>query len=71
MVIGASGQLGQCLAAVVKEEQREGFAFLSRSEADILHIPSLEAAFREHAPAYCINCAAYTAVDRAEDEPEL
>lgn len=70
-MIGASGQLGQCLEAVVKEEKLEGFAFLSRKEADILAVTSLEAAFQQHAPAYCINCAAYTAVDKAEDEPDL
>jgi dTDP-4-dehydrorhamnose reductase len=70
IVIGASGQLGQCLAAVVKEENLEEVAFLARAEADILEPSSLEAAFQKHSPTYCINCAAYTAVDKAEDEPE-
>ncbi|GAA4424865.1 dTDP-4-dehydrorhamnose reductase [Pontibacter saemangeumensis] len=71
IVIGASGQLGQCLQAVVKEKNAGNFIFLSRKEADIADEDSLRSAFTTHAPAYCINCAAYTAVDKAEDEPEV
>lgn len=71
IVIGASGQLGQCLQAVAKEKKLNEIIFLTRETADIQHTGSLEAAFRAHQPTYCINCAAYTAVDKAEDEPEL
>ncbi len=70
IVIGASGQLGQCLQAVAKEKGSEQMVFLSREDADILDNASLRAAFEAHQPAFCINCAAYTAVDKAEDEPE-
>jgi dTDP-4-dehydrorhamnose reductase len=43
--------------------------------ADRLHLPIDDAAavsrfFRDHQPAWCINCAAYTAVDKAETEKE-
>ncbi|WP_161891008.1 dTDP-4-dehydrorhamnose reductase [Pontibacter russatus] len=71
IVIGASGQLGQCLQAVAKEKNAGNLIFLSREEADIADAASLRAFFAAHQPAYCINCAAYTAVDKAEDEPEL
>ena len=70
IVIGASGQLGQCLQAVAKEKGSEELVFLSREAADIADTNSLRNAFATYKPAYCINCAAYTAVDKAEDEPE-
>jgi dTDP-4-dehydrorhamnose reductase len=71
LVFGASGQLGQCLAQVAKERNVLHLVFLSREQGDILDPESLTALFAQHRPAYCINCAAYTAVDKAEDEVEL
>ncbi len=50
IVIGASGQLGQCLAVLVKEDNLEGFTLFSRAEANIVDVSSLKAAFREHSP---------------------
>jgi dTDP-4-dehydrorhamnose reductase len=37
---------------------------------DITSLDTVRAFFDEHGPEWVINCAAYTAVDRAEDEPE-
>jgi dTDP-4-dehydrorhamnose reductase len=71
IVFGASGQLGQCLQFVVRERNIAGFTFLPEAEADILYRETLERVFKEYKPQYCINCAAYTAVDKAEDEQEL
>lgn len=62
--------MGQCLQSVVKGKNTDNFIFLSRDEANIAVEDSLRSAFSEYDPAYCINCAAYTAVDKAEDEPE-
>ncbi|MCJ8164180.1 dTDP-4-dehydrorhamnose reductase [Pontibacter sp. E15-1] len=70
IVIGATGQLGQCLQAVAPEKGAAQLVFLSREQADIADAASLRVAFEAHQPDYCINCAAYTAVDKAEDEPE-
>ncbi|GEO04070.1 NAD(P)-dependent oxidoreductase [Adhaeribacter aerolatus] len=70
IVFGASGQLGQCLQAVAPEKNIDNIYFLTKSEANILDNISLQATFQKYEPVYCINCAAYTAVDKAEDEPE-
>ncbi|OGX82723.1 dTDP-4-dehydrorhamnose reductase [Hymenobacter coccineus] len=71
LVFGASGQLGQCLAHVAQERNIPGIVFPPEAQANILDVSGLQALFAEHKPAYCINCAAYTAVDKAEDELEL
>ena len=71
LVFGASGQLGQCLAHVAKERNTPGLVFPPEGQANILDVSGLQALFAEHKPTYCINCAAYTAVDKAEDEVDL
>ncbi|WP_462264695.1 dTDP-4-dehydrorhamnose reductase [Mucilaginibacter sp.] len=68
LVLGASGQLGNCLATVAGAQQVEGMIFPPEGEANILDTEALQRLFEKHRPAYCINCAAYTAVDKAEDE---
>lgn len=71
MITGAGGQLGQKLigAARALEEDIRIFAY-SRSTLDITKAEDLRAAFAEARPDVCLNAAAYTAVDRAESEPE-
>ncbi|GAA4345948.1 dTDP-4-dehydrorhamnose reductase [Hymenobacter saemangeumensis] len=71
LVFGASGQLGQCLAQVAQERGSTSLVFLPEAEANILNPEGLQALFARYQPSYCINCAAYTAVDKAEDEVEL
>ena len=71
LVFGASGQLGQCLAYVAEARNTPGLVFLAEAQANILDPVGLAALFAEYRPAYVINCAAYTAVDKAEDEVEI
>lgn len=71
LVFGASGQLGQCLAHVAKERNTAGLIFPPEDQANILNPAGLRTLFEQQRPAYVINCAAYTAVDKAEDEVEL
>jgi len=71
LVFGGAGQLGQCLARVAQEKNLTGLVFLNETEGNILDLASLEALFTVNQPAYAINCAAYTAVDKAEDEVDL
>ena len=71
LIFGASGQLGQCLAQVARERATPGLVFLPEAQANILDPAGLAALFAAHRPAYVINCAAYTAVDKAEDEAEM
>jgi dTDP-4-dehydrorhamnose reductase len=71
VVFGASGQLGQCLKNVAEIQGIKTIHFPAESEADILNKEALKRIFDTYKPAWCINCAAYTAVDRAEDDVDL
>jgi dTDP-4-dehydrorhamnose reductase len=71
VVFGASGQLGHCFKNLAEKEELSAIYFPSESEANILDIDALKKVFETYKPAYSINCAAYTAVDKAEDDNEL
>jgi dTDP-4-dehydrorhamnose reductase len=71
IVFGASGQLGQCLKKLAGERNITSIHFPDESEADILNNDALKKVFETYKPAWCINCAAYTAVDRAEDNVDI
>lgn len=70
LVTGAGGQLGQALRAQAHLHDDITFHFATSAEADITNAESLNAVFTAFKPNYCINTAAYTAVDKAESEPE-
>ncbi|RZJ71960.1 dTDP-4-dehydrorhamnose reductase [Flavobacterium sp.] len=70
LVTGASGQLGQALKSIHQNYENLDFHFADSSQADITNLASLEAIFDQVKPEFCINAAAYTAVDKAESEPE-
>jgi dTDP-4-dehydrorhamnose reductase len=71
IVLGASGQLGTCLKMVSTRRGIQDIAFPTEEQGNILDMAGLEALFTTHTPQYVINCAAYTAVDKAEDELAL
>ena len=71
IVFGASGQLGQCLKVVAEQQNIHDINFLPEEQANILEVEGLRSIFKTESPQYCINCAAYTAVDKAEDEQDL
>src|SRR5690606_6091275 len=68
LVTGANGQLGQEIRAIADSFPAFNFVFLTREELQIHELGSLSAAFEKYSPAFLINCAAYTAVDKAETE---
>ncbi|WP_373097928.1 dTDP-4-dehydrorhamnose reductase [Zhongshania sp.] len=70
LVTGANGQLGQCLADRLKA-QGISHTLLSRGDADINDTVVLEKIIADKEVTAIINAAAYTAVDKAESEPEL
>ena len=70
LVIGASGQLGQELQALAPEFPGYRFLFATKDELDILHPVETGEYFSSRSIDFCINCAAYTAVDKAETEKE-
>ncbi|MFC4209952.1 dTDP-4-dehydrorhamnose reductase [Pedobacter lithocola] len=71
LIIGAGGQLGQCLKTVAERRGIQDIVFPSENEGNILETDLLNALLEREKPSYVINCAAYTAVDKAEDEVEL
>jgi len=70
LVTGANGQLGQSLQFIAGNYTAMQFVFCSSSDLDITNKQNCEAVFSKYKPNYCINTAAYTAVDKAESEPE-
>jgi dTDP-4-dehydrorhamnose reductase len=71
MVTGSNGQLGTELKELASSFTLYNFIFLSKEELPLQHFESVKKIFRDNHPQYCINCAAYTAVDKAETEKEL
>ena len=71
VVFGASGQLGQCLKDFAGKNGISTIHIPSETEANILDNEALEKVFNRYKPTFSINCAAYTAVDKAEDDREL
>jgi len=69
LVTGAAGQLGRALVASAPEEWE--CVALDRAGMDLADPGSVRAAISAHSPDVLINAAAYTAVDRAESEPDL
>jgi len=70
LVTGGNGQLGQALQAVSSDCVGIDFHFADSAQADITDKDQLHALFSQIKPDYCINAAAYTAVDQSESEPE-
>lgn len=68
LVTGASGQLGQSIHSIAKNYDTIKFYFASSSEADVTNKESLTQIFNKINPDFCINAAAYTAVDKAESD---
>ena len=68
LIAGAAGQLGRAMLASLPD--RHEVAALDRSSLDVGDAGSIAAAFEQHRPDAIINAAAYTAVDRAESEPD-
>ncbi len=70
LVTGAHGQLGQSLQFIAGNYPSIQFVFCPSAELDITNAANCRAVFSQYKPNYCINAAAYTAVDKAESEPE-
>jgi dTDP-4-dehydrorhamnose reductase len=70
LVTGANGQLGQSLQFIAPNYPDIQFVFCDSSQLDITNLNNIEQLFKQFKPNFCINAAAYTAVDKAESEPE-
>ena len=71
LVTGASGQLGQSIKNLVKQQKiSESFIFVNRGQLDLSSNSNIQNYFKTKKFDLIVNCAAYTAVDKAEDDHE-
>ena len=69
LLLGAQGQLGHALAQALPV--LGSVVACARAQADLSQAPALQALLDRHQPQLIVNAAAYTAVDKAEQEPDL
>lgn len=71
VVTGVSGQLGNSILQLSANYKQYQFLFPAIEELDLSKPATVEVYIKQHQPYLVINCAAYTAVDKAETEQEL
>ena len=70
IVTGAHGQLGKELQVAARHYPQFDFIFLGREDLSIGDPEKVHSFFNKTRPYCCVNCAAYTAVDKAESDKE-
>ena len=71
LVTGGNGQLASCIKDVEKQYDDLNIIYTDHLELDICELNQIQTFFKSNPQInYCINCAAYTAVDKAETEAE-
>lgn len=70
LVTGGNGQLGSCMKDVSRES-KDNYIFTDVAELDITDAEAVRRMVREKGVNVIVNCAAYTNVDKAEDDAEL
>ena len=68
LITGANGMLAK---AVINELKEEELILTDVADLDITNIDEVRKFVEENKPQYIINCAAYTAVDKAEEQEEI
>jgi len=71
LVTGGNGQLASCIKDVSLHLNDFNFIYVDVEELDITKNDEVNAFFENNLISYCINCAAYTAVDLAESNEKL
>ncbi len=71
LVTGANGQLGKELQQLAQSFPKFDFIFTTRLDLPLDNHQIIQDYILLHHPDYIINCAAYTAVDKAETETDL
>jgi dTDP-4-dehydrorhamnose reductase len=71
LVTGSNGQLGLCIQELSKTISGHDFVFTTSKELDITDAKAVTEFFSAGHYDFCINCAAYTNVEKAEKFPGL
>ena len=67
LVTGANGQLGNSIRLLTGKYSGYNFLFTDVDTLDITDPAAVRAMVKDNGVNYILNCAAYTAVDKAED----
>lgn len=71
LILGMNGQIGQALTQVASQVPGISIQALTRQQCDLAQVTKLQDILEQYAPFHVlINAAAYTQVDKAEEEPE-
>ncbi|MFL1010591.1 dTDP-4-dehydrorhamnose reductase [Flavisericum labens] len=70
LVTGSLGQLGRCIQDTTNKYLDFEYKFVDLDELDISNLEQIQLVFDEYKPDFCINTAAYTAVDKAENDTQ-
>lgn len=70
LITGAGGQLAKSIADIADHYPRFEFVYLTKTDLLLGDKAKVAAVFEAIKPQFCINCAAYTAVDKAESNKE-
>jgi dTDP-4-dehydrorhamnose reductase len=70
LITGSNGQLGNEIKLLSDKYSNVNFLFHDVDTLDITNIEALRALYTKEKPKFIVNCAAYTAVDKAETEIE-
>ena len=71
LITGCNGQLGNEIQLLEKENPQHQWFNTDVQELDITNVDAVRLFVQEHQIDGIVNCAAYTAVDKAEDNEEL
>lgn len=71
LITGANGQLGNEMRVISAEQEQLTYHFTDVAELDICDIEAIERYVVDHAIDCIVNCAAYTNVNKAEEDTEL
>ncbi len=71
LITGGQGQLGQSFQFIATNYSLHNFLFVSKDDLDITDEKAVDDFFSEKKIDFCVNCAAYTAVDKAEQDKVL
>ncbi|MBU3820647.1 dTDP-4-dehydrorhamnose reductase [Flavobacteriaceae bacterium XHP0103] len=71
LVTGGQGQLASCIKDVEIKYDNLSIIYTDSQDLNVCDLSQVQSFFKSHAIDYCINCAAYTAVDKAETERDI
>ena len=71
LVTGSNGQLGQTINELYGSAPSLDILFTTKQEFDITNAEEINLFLKNHKFDYCINCAAYTNVEKSETNPDL